>query len=63
MVKAKISDKEIQIIEALLFASEDILTQSKLNLCFDDGSAPVLSDGIKYLQEQYKKNVFSNSRC
>ena len=56
MVKAKISDKEIQIIEALLFASEDILTQSKLNLCFDGGLAPVLSDGIKYLQEQYKKN-------
>ncbi|MBF88921.1 MAG: SMC-Scp complex subunit ScpB [Candidatus Marinimicrobia bacterium] len=56
MTKKKISNKEIQIIEALLFASEDILTQSKLNLCFDSGVAPDLSDGIKHLQEQYQKS-------
>ena len=51
----KLTTEELQIIEALLLASEDILTQSKLNVCFDGDSAPKLAEGIQLLRKEYEK--------
>ncbi|MBH30774.1 MAG: SMC-Scp complex subunit ScpB [Candidatus Marinimicrobia bacterium] len=51
----KVTTEELQIIEALLLASEDILTQSKLNVCFDGDSAPSLTEGAHLLQVEYEK--------
>ena len=46
MAKGKISREDIRVVEALLFASEEVLTQSKLNVCFDDGTVPSLPDVV-----------------
>ena len=53
----KVTTEELQIIEALLLASGDVLTQSKLNVCFDGDSAPPLVDGVQQLQKEYKKTA------
>jgi len=36
MAKKKISKKDLRVVEALLFASEKVLTQAKLNVCFGE---------------------------
>jgi segregation and condensation protein B len=48
----------IKIIEALLFASLDPLTQAQVNTVFEI-DAPVLSDIISALQEEYNKNDYA----
>ncbi len=45
----------VNIIEALLFASPEPLTQSKINLIFED-DPPNLSDIVEQLQQQYHEN-------
>ena len=49
MAKKKISKKDLRVVEALLFASEKVLTQAKLNVCFDDGTAPALPSVVETL--------------
>ena len=49
MAKEKISREDIRVVEALLFASEEVLTQAKLNVCFDNGTVPSLSDVVEML--------------
>ena len=44
-----------QIIEALLFASPEPLTQKKINIIFDSDS-PDLDNYIEKLKEKYRKN-------
>ena len=56
MAKKKISKKDLRVVEALLFASEKVLTQAKLNVCFDDGTAPALSSVVETLQKEYEKS-------
>ena len=55
MAKKKISKKDLRVVEALLFASEKVLTQAKLNVCFDDGTAPALPSVVETLQKEYEK--------
>jgi len=45
----------INIIEALLFASPEPLTQSKINLIFED-DPPILSEIVEQLQKRYHEN-------
>ena len=40
---------DLRIIEALLFSCEDILTQKKVDLCFDDLNSPDLDKTVKIL--------------
>lgn len=47
-------NEQLKIIEALLFASSEPLTQSRVNLVFID-DAPFLSDLIPLLTEQFEK--------
>ena len=55
-MRPEMVEKElINIIEALLFASPEPLTQSKINLIFED-DPPNLSDIIEQLQQQYHEN-------
>ena len=56
MAKKKISKKDLRVVEALLFASEKVLTQAKLNVCFDDGTAPALPSVVETLQKEYEKS-------
>ena len=46
--------EDIRIIEALLFSSEDLLTQKKVNLCYENSDPPDLSALVKTLNEEYK---------
>ncbi len=50
----KLSEK-LQILEALLFAAPEPLTQTRVNLIFQN-DAPNLEDVIKKLNEHYEKN-------
>ncbi|NQU28654.1 MAG: SMC-Scp complex subunit ScpB, partial [Candidatus Marinimicrobia bacterium] len=45
----------INIIEALLFASPEPLTQSKINLIFED-DPQILSEIVEQLQKRYHEN-------
>ena len=56
MSKSKISREDIRVVEALLFASEEVLTQAKLNVCFDDGTVPSLPDVVETLKKEYEKS-------
>ena len=47
--------EKLQILEALLFASPEPLTQTRVNLIFQN-DAPKLDDAIKKLNTYYKKN-------
>ena len=47
---------DLRIIEALLFSCEDILTQKKVDLCFDNLKAPELDKIIKILNREYEKS-------
>ena len=46
--------EDIRIIEALLFSSEDLLTQKKVDLCYENSEPPDLSKMVKTLNEEYK---------
>ena len=46
--------EKIQIIEALLFASPEPLTQTRVNLIFQN-DAPKLDSAIKKLNSHYKQ--------
>lgn len=52
MTEGVLKREELQIIEALLLSSSDILTQAKVDLCFDN-DAPRLDQAISKLQEEY----------
>ena len=39
---------DLRIIEALLFSCEDILTQKKVDLCFDNLKPPELDKLLKF---------------
>lgn len=56
MANKKISRQDLQVIEAVLFASKDVLTQSKLNVCFHSDSVPILKDAVRQLQREYEKS-------
>ena len=56
----KLSEK-LQILEALLFAAPEPLTQTRVNLIFQN-DAPNLEDVIKKLNEHYEKNKRSYIR-
>ena len=47
--------KKLQILEALLFASPEPLTQTRVNLIFQN-DAPKLDNAIKKLNTHYEKN-------
>ena len=47
--------EKIQILEALLFASPEPLTQTRVNLIFQN-NAPKLDNAIKKLNAHYEKN-------
>lgn len=47
--------EKLQILEALLFASPEPLTQTRVNLIFQN-DAPKLDDAIKKINTYYKKN-------
>ena len=47
--------EKLQILEALLFAAPEPLTQTRVNLIFQN-DAPKLDDAIKKLNTYYKKN-------
>lgn len=54
MGKNSYRKEELRIIEALLFSSPEVLTQSKVDLCFDNG-APQLDQAIPEIQKQYER--------
>lgn len=54
--KRRISREDTRVVEALLFASEEVLSQSRLNVCFDDGAAPSLDEAVKRLREEYEES-------
>tara|TARA_X000001036_G_scaffold410882_1_gene423105 strand:- start:1988 stop:2518 length:531 start_codon:yes stop_codon:yes gene_type:complete len=47
---------DLRIIEALLFSCEDILTQKKVDLCFDNLKPPELDKIVKILNREYEKS-------
>ena len=46
----------LRIIEALLFSCEDILTQTKVDLCFDDSKSPDLDKIVRILNHEYEES-------
>ncbi|MEE9166906.1 MAG: SMC-Scp complex subunit ScpB [Candidatus Neomarinimicrobiota bacterium] len=54
MKKNAYEREEIRIIEALLFSSPDVLTQAKMELCFDE-DAPQLDHAILEIQSEYER--------
>ncbi|MFQ6673205.1 MAG: SMC-Scp complex subunit ScpB [Fidelibacterota bacterium] len=54
MGKNSVKREEERIVEVLLFSTEEVLTQAKVDLCFDNGS-PSLDRVIPQLQELYDR--------
>jgi len=54
MNRNSLKKEELRIIEALLFSSPDVLTQSKIDLCFDQ-EAPRLDQTVQKIQKEYDK--------
>ena len=54
MSKNSLKKEELNIVEALLASSSDVLTQSKVDLCFDH-EAPRLDQVAKEIQKKYDK--------
>ena len=48
--------ENIRIIEALLFCTQESLTQAQVNSCFDNDDVPSLNDAVKALNEEYEKS-------
>lgn len=54
MAKDSVKKEELRIIEALLFAAPEVLTQSKVDLCFGD-DAPRLDKIVNEIQRDYDR--------
>lgn len=52
----KTIDINSKIVEAILIASDEALTQAKLNKCLDEGHELDLDNTIEYLNNFYEKN-------
>ncbi len=59
MMKKPVKEEEARIVEALLFSSPDVLTQSKVDVCFDGGVAPSLEEIVPKLRAEYDEGARS----
>lgn len=53
MTRRTAKEEESRIVEALLFSSPEVLTQSKVDVCFDGGAAPSLKEIVPKLRGEY----------
>ena len=54
-MRATLEKENIRIIEALLFCTQESLTQAQVNSCFDDDDVPSLNEAVKVLNEEYEQ--------
>jgi len=59
MGKNQVKEEETRIIEALLFSSSEALTQSKVDVCFDEGASPTLEEIVPRLRAEYDNGARS----
>lgn len=54
-MSSALEKENIRIVEALLFCTQDSLTQTQVDACFDNDNAPSLNEVVKLLNEEYEQ--------